>query len=125
MAEKLRKILVAEDEKPMARALELKLNSSGFQAFVVNDGEAALKEVMSGKYDLVLLDLMMPKKDGFEVLEQAQLNGNQTPIIVSSNLGQVEDVNKAKALGAIDYFVKSDTPISKVVERIKVALKIK
>jgi DNA-binding response OmpR family regulator len=125
MAEKKKIILVAEDEKPMARALELKLEGSGFEVNVVHDGEAALLEILKGKYDLALLDLMMPKKDGFEVLEQLQLKGNKTPVIVSSNLSQEEDIKKAKVLGAVDYYVKSDTTISKVIEHIKTVLKIK
>jgi DNA-binding response OmpR family regulator len=125
MADKKKMILVAEDEKPMARALELKLGSSGFEVEVVHDGEEALAEILKGKYDLVLLDLMMPKKDGFEVLEQLQQKGNKTPVIVSSNLSQEEDVRKAKSLGAVDYYVKSDTTISKVIEHIKIVLKIK
>ncbi|OGH58921.1 MAG: hypothetical protein A2725_04205 [Candidatus Magasanikbacteria bacterium RIFCSPHIGHO2_01_FULL_33_34] len=114
-----KKILVAEDEKPMARALELKLNNSGFETTVVHDGDQAIKALLKEKYDLLLLDLIMPVKDGFVVLEEIKKEKISVPVIVSTNLSQDEDAKKAKDLGAVDYFVKSDTSISKVVEYIK------
>jgi len=114
-----KKILIAEDEKPMAYALELKLNNSGYEAKAVFNGEEALEELTNNKYDLALIDLMMPKMDGFGVLEQLKEKGIKIPVIVSSNLSQEADIKKAKSLGAIDYFVKSDTPITSVVDHIK------
>lgn len=118
-------ILIAEDERPMARALELKLLNSGFNAKAVYDGEEAIKELSSNKYDLVLLDIMMPKKDGFGVLEEMKNQKIIVPVIVSSNLSQHEDLEKAKTYGVAGYFVKSDTPISEVVNQVKKVLKIK
>ncbi len=120
-----KKILIAEDERPMARALELKFNNSGFEAKAVYDGEEAVVELIKGKYDLLLLDIMMPKKDGFGVLEDIKNKKINVKVIVSSNLSQSEDLDKAKKMGAIGYFVKSDTPISQVVEQVKQALSIK
>src|SRR3989339_986496 len=117
MAEK--KILIAEDEKPMARALEIKLNKAGFETVVVFDGVSALKELVANKYDLLLLDLMMPNKDGFSVLTDMKESKIKVPVIVSTNLNQKEDIEKALSLGAKDYFVKSDTTISEVVEHVK------
>ena len=107
-----KRILIAEDEKPVARALDLKLNKSGFDTKVVNDGEEAMAELTNNKYDLLLLDIMMPKKDGFSVLEDIKNQKIDIKVIVSSNLSQPEDSDKAKSLGAIGYFVKSDTPIN-------------
>jgi DNA-binding response OmpR family regulator len=118
-AQSNKKILIIEDEKPMAKALELKLNGCGFQAKAVFDGESAVAELTKENYDIALLDLMMPKKDGFSVLQDLKDKGIKTPVIVSSNLSQEEDVKRAKALGAVDYFVKSDTPLTEVVERIQ------
>lgn len=117
------KILIAEDERPMARALELKLKNSGFETKAVFDGREALDEIKKNKYDLLLLDLMMPVLNGFEVLEDLKKTKNKIKVIVSSNLGQSEDINRVKKLGAIDYFVKSDTSISEVIEHVKKALK--
>ena len=113
------KILVAEDEKPMAKALELKLTSVGFEVEVAFDGEEAIKKIKDNKYDLILLDLVMPKVDGFDVLKEIQNLKLSTPVIVSSNLSQEEDRKKAKDLGAKDYFVKSDTTLNELVEKVK------
>ncbi len=115
---KLKRILIVEDEKPMARALELKLNHSGFETVIASDGEAALDNLKKQKFDLVLLDLMIPKIDGFGVIKAMKENGDKTPVIVASNLGQEDDAHKAKTLGAKWYFVKSDTPINKIVDYI-------
>jgi len=120
-----KRILIAEDEKPVARALDLKLNKSGFDTKVVNDGEEAMAELTNNKYDLLLLDIMMPKKDGFSVLEDIKNQKIDIKVIVSSNLSQPEDSDKAKSLGAIGYFVKSDTPINEVIKQIKKVLNIK
>ncbi|OGH85824.1 MAG: hypothetical protein A2493_02235 [Candidatus Magasanikbacteria bacterium RIFOXYC12_FULL_33_11] len=114
-----KKILIAEDEKPMARALEIKLNKAGFETTVVFDGVSAVKELQASNYDLLLLDLMMPNKDGFSVLLDIKESKIKVPVIVSTNLNQKEDIEKAMSLGAKDYFVKSDTTISEVVEHVK------
>lgn len=119
---KLKKILIAEDEKPMARALELKLNHSGFETKVVGDGEAAWEAIKKEKFDLILLDLMMPKMDGFEVLKSLKEKKDNTPVIIASNLGQDDDAQKAKSLGAKWYFVKSDTSINKIVDYVVATL---
>jgi len=117
MPEKKR-ILIVEDEKPMARALEIKMTNSGFEAKVACDGQMALDILATEKFDIILLDLVTPRKNGFDVLEELKNRGNTTPVIISSNLSQAEDIERAKALGARDYFVKSNTPISKVVEHV-------
>lgn len=119
MAGKIKKILVAEDEKPMAKALVLKLNHAGFEAKAVFNGEEAVDEVLAGGYDLLLLDMIMPRMDGFTVLQKLKEAGTKTKIVVTSNLGQEEDFNKAKSLGASDYFVKSDTSLSEIVDYVK------
>jgi len=119
MSEK--KILIAEDEKPMARAMKLKLENEGYIADIANNGNEAVEGLKKG-YDLLLLDLMMPELDGFGVLEARKKNNIKTPVIVSSNLSQQEDFARAKELGAVDYFVKSDTPLTEVIERVKKAL---
>ena len=119
-----KKIIIVEDERPMANALVLKLSNSGFETEVVFDGKEAMAKLKKNKYDLMLLDLMMPRMGGFEVLESLKKSGNKMPVIISTNLSQESDIKKAKTLGAVDYFVKSDTSISKVVEQIKKFLKV-
>ncbi len=118
-----KKILIVEDEKSIAKAMELKLNHSGFECRTVFDGEEALKVLKTEKFDLIILDLIMPKKDGFATMEEIKKLGIKTPVIVSSNLSQEEDFKKAKELGEVDFFVKSNIPISEIVENIKKYLK--
>jgi len=116
---KQKAILIAEDEKPMATALKLKLSNEGYDVVVAFDGKAALEAIDARSFDLMLLDLMMPKLDGFGVLEALQKKGKKVKTIVSSNLSQPEDFERAKELGAVDYFVKSDTSISAVVKHVQ------
>ena len=113
-----KKILIVEDEKPLSKALELKLEKEGFDVKVAGDGEQAIQ--LRGEYnpDLILLDMVMPKIDGFEVLEKLQEEGNTSPIIILSNLGQGEDINRAKNLGAADYLVKSNSPLALIVRKV-------
>ncbi len=117
-----KKILIAEDEKPMANALGLKLSSAGYETTLVYDGEAAMAAVKDSSFDLILLDLVMPKKDGFFVLAELRKLRITAPVIVSSNLSQEEDIKRAKNLGAADYFIKSDTTLAEIVEKVKRAL---
>lgn len=115
----MKKILIIEDEKPLARVLALKLNSAGYETVVVYDGEQALKVLQKDNFNLILLDLLMPKKDGYYVLVELQKLGNKTPIVIASNLSQKEDIEKAKKLGAVDYFVKTDTTLVEMVNKVK------
>lgn len=119
MAKNAKKILIAEDEKPMSKALEIKLGRAGYDVKAVYNGEEAIEMMKKEKFDLLLLDLIMPKKDGFDVLEEIKSKKIKTAVIVLSNLGQEEDINKAKALGAKDFFIKSDTPIAQILEHIQ------
>ena len=123
MPKSSKKVLVVEDEKPMAKALELKLKKAGIKVVVARDGEAAVENLKNEKFSLILLDLMMPKLNGFEVIEDLQASKNTTPVFVMSNLSQPGDQSKAKNLGAADFFVKSNTPIADIVERVKQKLK--
>jgi len=115
-------ILIVEDERPLSHALEMKLKAQGFTTKVVMNGHDALEELGKSTYDMVLLDLIMPIMDGFGVLEEMKSKKLKVPVIVLSNLGQDEDRTKTKALGALDYFVKSNTPIAEILERVKSAL---
>ena len=115
---KVKKILIVVDEKPMAKALELKLKNTKITARAVFNGEEAVEALKKEKFDLVILDLVMPKMDGFTFLEKVNDKKNKMPIIVVSNLSQEEDVKRAKELGAIKYFVKSETPIIDIINSV-------
>ncbi len=118
-----KKILIVEDEKPIRQALELKLSKAGFSITPVSNGKDAISKVSKQKFDLILLDLMMPEMNGYEVLAQLKNLNIKTPVIILSNLGQEEDIKKAKEYGAEDYCIKSNTPISSIVDKVKGKLK--
>ncbi len=114
-----KRILIVEDERPLAHALELKLGHEGYETVIAATGTVGLKMATEEQFDLILLDVILPELDGFSVLIQLKEKGNKTPVIILSNLGQDEDRAKAKALGAIDYMVKSNAPLADIVEAVK------
>ena len=118
-----KKILIIEDEKPVARALELKLAHAGFEAMSASNGEEGLVMIEKDTFVLILLDLVMPKMDGFSVLEALKQKGIKTPVMILSNLSQEDDEKRAKALGAKEFFIKSNTPIATIVEKVAQFLK--
>jgi len=111
-----KKILIVEDEKTMSKALKIKL--SHFQVSLANNGEEAIDILSKNKFDLILLDIMMPKMDGFDVLESMKKKRNKTPVFILTNLNQDEDVNRAKELGAKDFLVKSNITLLEIVNKI-------
>lgn len=115
-----KRILIVEDEQSLSKVLGLKLGNAGYEVAIVHDGAQALDTLSKSKFDLILLDLLMPGVDGWTVLEK--LKGSGQKIIVTSNLGQEEDVKKAKTLGVIDFLVKSDIPLINIVEKVNAAL---
>ncbi|HSW65634.1 MAG TPA: response regulator [Bacillota bacterium] len=114
-------ILIVEDEKPLAHALQLKLEHDGYKVSVASNGQECLDAVATGEFDVVLLDLMMPIMDGFQVLQQLQAKPKRPSVIVLSNLSQREDEQRVLALGAKKYFIKSDTALSVIIDEIKKA----
>lgn len=118
-----KKILIAEDDASLSKALNLKLASLGFEVEVATDGEDALMHLKKTQYDLLLLDLMMPQLDGFGVLEELKQAKHKPVIFVNSNLSQASDRDKAMKLGADDYLVKSDISLKDIVAKITKALK--
>jgi CheY-like chemotaxis protein len=117
-----KKILIVEDERPLAKALELKLGKEGYETTVAVNGGDAVALLDKGGYDLIVLDLVMPQYDGFHVLEHLHEKNMKIKAIVLSNLSQHEDMQKAKDFGALEYYVKSNTPIVDLVEKVKQAL---
>jgi CheY-like chemotaxis protein len=115
----LKKILIAEDEKALSNALDIQLKNAGFATQVVPDGQAALEAIKSNEYALILLDLIMPKIDGFKVIERIKSLGREIKIIVLSNLSQQEDIARVKALGLCEFYIKSNTPLTTIIHRVK------
>lgn len=125
MADSQAKILLVEDDEMLLEMYSLKLRDEGFNLFTANDGAAALEIALREKPLVILLDIMMPKMDGFAVLTELRKDDSmkQTPIVMLSNLGQQGDIDKGKELGATDYVVKASMTPTQVVEKIKSYLK--
>ena len=116
----LKKILVIEDEQILLRALNVELLSQGFEVLSAKDGETGLRLINEEKPGLVLLDLILPKMHGFEVLKAIKSNEDtkEIPVIILSNLGQDSDIKKGLELGAVGYFVKASTDLSELSKKI-------
>ena len=114
-----KKILIIEDEKPLAHALELKLTHEGYEVIATNSGAEGLEHIEKDHFDLILTDLIIPGIDGFKILETVQDKKLKTPVMVMTNLNQDEDRKRTAELGATDFFVKSNSPLSEIVENIK------
>ena len=117
----MKKILVVEDDKFLMSTYRLKLQAADFETKFASNGEEALEILNNFKPDLILLDLIMPIKDGFSTLEEIKANPvlSKIPVVVASNLGQPEDISKSKKLGALDYIVKRDVTLSDLINKIK------
>ena len=126
MADKMKKkLLVVEDDFFLIKVFQSKLEEQGYEVRIAADGVLAIDALEQFIPDLLLLDLVMPRKDGFEVLAEMQKNKKwaKIPVIVLTNLGQESDVERVKKLGVKDYLVKADIPIHEVIEKIKKVLK--
>ena len=121
MSNDMNHILIVEDEEFLVRALKDNLESEGCTIDTAANGDEAVAEIRKKKPDLILLDLLMPKMDGFYVLEEVKKNPDWRliPIIVLSNLGGDAEIKRALEMGASDYFVKSQHPIEEVIEKVK------
>lgn len=119
MPETNKKILLAEDEKALASVLVHKLNLSGFEVKHAEDGVQAIEFLKQEKFDLALLDIMMPDLGGFDVLKKIQELNIDLPAIMLSSLSQTEDVVKAKHYGAVDYLVKTKVTPAEIVKKIQ------
>ena len=116
-----KKILLIEDDVYLLKIYGNKLRNSNFDVSLATTGDEGLHKVFNEKPDLILLDLILPGKDGFQVLEEIKKDktAKNIPVIILSNLGQKDDIKRGLALGAKDYLVKADVSLSKVVEKIK------
>lgn len=118
-----RKILLIEDDPFLSLLLKNRLIKEGLEVINAKDGEEAMEFLKGDKVDLALLDIILPKKSGFEVLKEIrndpQIQNSTIPIFIISNLGQPEDVSKGYKLGAIEYFIKAKTSIDDLVQKIK------
>jgi len=122
--DRARRVLLAEDDRFLRRAAEARLRRHGLEVLTATDGEEALRLARAEPLDLILLDVVMPKLQGFEVLKALKQDEATAhiPVIVLSNLGQERDVAQAKALGALAFLVKAHLSLQDLVDRVDAAL---
>jgi len=119
-----RKILIIEDDKSLQNALAEMLTQEKYEIISAFDGEEGLKKAKDEKPDLVLLDIILPKKDGYEVLAEIKKGEEKNiPVLILTNLEEIDNVQKAIDLGATTFMVKSDFSLKDVLEKVKENLK--
>lgn len=118
-------ILVIEDDKFLRELIAEKLTKEGYKTSEAIDGEEGIKKIRDEKPDLILLDLILPGIDGFEVLSRMEKEPSiaRIPVIILSNLGQREDVERGLKMGAVDYLIKAHFTPREVIDKIKAVLK--
>lgn len=116
----MKKILIVEDELVLLDLLQKKLIKEGYAVSVAQDGEEGLRRMREVKPDLVLLDIMMPRKNGFEVLEEKNQDKKiaDIPVVIISNSGQSVEIERAIKLGVKDYLIKADFDPREVIAKV-------
>jgi DNA-binding response OmpR family regulator len=118
-------VLIVEDDSFLANIYKTKFEMEGFRVSVSDNGETGLTDAQKKKPDIILLDILLPKMDGFVVLEhlRADKEMRNTPVILLTNLGQKDDVEKGLELGASDYLIKAHFKPSETVAKVRKVLK--
>ncbi|MEK7084012.1 MAG: response regulator [Patescibacteria group bacterium] len=126
MAEKKTKatVLLVEDDSFLANIYKTKFDMEGYAVTVADNGETGLAEAKKTHPDIILLDILLPKMDGFVVLEKLKQDADtkNIPVILLTNLGQKDDVEKGLQLGAADYLIKAHFKPSETVEKVEKVL---
>ncbi len=127
MAEATVNVLLVEDDSFLANIYKTKFEMEKFKVTLAQNGEEGLEMAEKKKPDIILLDILMPKMDGFAVLEELKKKSatKDIPVILLTNLGQKDDVERGLEMGAVDYLIKAHTKPSETVQKVKSALKIK
>lgn len=120
MSEVKPKVLFIDDDNFLRKVYKAELGDHGYEVELAVDGEEGLQKVQTMDPDLIILDMIMPKKNGFEVLTtlQSDPKTKNIPVIILSNLGQEDDVKKGLDLGAVDYLVKDNITLSAIIDKV-------
>lgn len=119
MEMKKNKILFVEDEKVLRDTLQEALENNKFEVEAAVNGDEALVFLKNNEYSLILLDIILPKKNGFEVLKEIKKTSPKTPVVLLTNLSGPNNVQKALDLGARNYLVKSEYRLDEIVDRVR------
>lgn len=120
----MKKILVVEDESNISGIYSTRLTKLGYEVALASNGQEALLQLGVHTFDLILLDLIMPVMNGFELLERIRSDArlNTIPVIITSNVGDSDEVRRAIELGACDYLIKSDISLEDLAEKLELVL---
>ena len=124
MSKEKPKILIIEEDRFLRKIYKNKFSRAGFEFREAISGDEGLNKVYSEKPDLVLLDLMLPKRSGFDVLVELKRDKStrKIPVVILSNLAQEQDIQRVMSLGASDYLIKTEVSLSDVIDRVKECL---
>ena len=114
-------ILLVEDDEILSGLLKKKLESRGYAVAVIAEGDAGLRSIQTSQPDILLLDMLLPFKNGFDILEELHTEGilPSLPVIIISNSGQPVDIDRAKKLGVRDWLVKADIEPADILSRVE------
>ncbi len=121
MTEEKKTILMIEDDTFLRNLYRDKLEKEGFNFIEASNGTEGMNKIMNEDPDLIILDILLPMKGGFDILEEMkeEESASEAPVIILSNLKQKSDIAEGKRLGAVDYFIKSETSFPEIIARIK------
>lgn len=119
-----KRVLVIEDDEALRTTLVEALRGAEFEVYDAANGEDGIERAQSSAPDLVLLDIVLPKKDGFDVIKALRADAafKQTPILLLTNLESATDIERALRLGATNYLIKSDYNLAEIVDKVKIFL---
>jgi two-component system chemotaxis sensor kinase CheA len=122
----MKKILIIEDESSMRNSLEEFFSEEGFEVTTAMDGASGYEMIRSKKFDVILLDIILPRMDGFEILNKIKEEGlEHAPIVLLTNLGEAENIQKALDLGATTYLIKSDYQLREIIDKVNAVIETK
>ena len=118
------KVLIVEDDRFLSSAYRLKFTKAGYEVKLAMDGSEGMAILSTFTPDIILLDLVMPVKDGFTMLSELKADERykNIPVVITSNLSQKEDIDKAKSMGATDFIIKSDISLDDLVKKVQALL---
>ncbi len=121
----MKRVLIIEDDSFLQGLESSKLKKEGYEVIVTDNGEEAMQKINEPNIDIILLDLMLPNFDGFDILKKIRETENlsKTPVIVFSNLSEEKDIDKAKTMGATDFMIKSNFTLDELTEKVNKLLK--